>query len=161
MQRRSGCITQRNGLLTVEEVSRAFKWDIKQLFFATVARVNQQNGCVTFINGMIWEYKSSPRVAPDWLGSHVFCWLYITIIKQCFTIKLAPQVLGWDLLQGSINMSRGKLLMWLIWNRGKVLIATKWWVYTVNTWAWVNHYHDQSKPACVNNSALNINSCLH
>lgn len=68
MQSRSGHITHCNGLLTVEEVSRAFKWDIKQLFFASVARVNQQNGfpawCVTFINGMIWEYKSSLRVAP-------------------------------------------------------------------------------------------------
>lgn len=31
---RSGHITHCNGLLTVEEVSGAFKWDIKQLFFA-------------------------------------------------------------------------------------------------------------------------------
>lgn len=68
MHRGSRRITHRNGLLTVEEVSGAFEWDIKQLFFASVARVNQQNGfpawCVTFINGMIWEYKSFLRVAP-------------------------------------------------------------------------------------------------
>lgn len=69
MRRRGGSITQCNGLLTVEEVSGAFKWDIKQLFFASVAQVNQQNGflawCMTFINGMIWEYKSSLKSGPS------------------------------------------------------------------------------------------------
>lgn len=68
MQSRSGRITHCNGLLTVEEVSRASKWDIKQLFFASVARVNQQNGspawCVTFINRILRVYKSFLRGAP-------------------------------------------------------------------------------------------------
>lgn len=36
MQRRSRRITHYNSLLTVEEVSAAFKWDIKQLFFTSV-----------------------------------------------------------------------------------------------------------------------------
>lgn len=77
MQGRSQRITHCNGLLTVEEVSAAFKWDIKQLFFTSTDWVNQHNGspplhlhpppcwCWTLINGMIWKYKKRFSLLPE------------------------------------------------------------------------------------------------
>lgn len=124
-------------------MSGAFNLDIKPCFFTSVAWVNQQNGCMTFINGLIWKYQRSPRVAalfteraPDWLRGHVFCWLYITIIKQCIKLPTKSMEVG-RLIAGSINLSPGKLLMWNIWKRKQARRATKWRACTVNMWTWV------------------------
>lgn len=57
--------------------------------------------------------------------------------------------MGWDLLQRSINMSPGKLLMWCIWKWKQAPYATKWQVYTVNTCIWVIYSPPIGKELCI------------